>query len=84
MLCDNVDSEERHCTKTFLTQYYNKSTKKPNFSWKCDPCTVEQDTAERSSLSQIVNKLATQVDALTTKFDDFTQDITATQSTAPS
>ena len=83
MLCDNVDEEEKQCTKTFLVHFYNRSTKKPNFSWKCDPCTIEKDNAEKTSLSLVVNRLAIQVDALTTKFDDFKHDITAIQSTAP-
>ena len=83
MLCDNVDEEEKQCTKTFLVHFYNRSTKKPNFSWKCDPCTIEKDNAEKTSLSLVVNRLAIQVDALTTKFDDFKHDITAIQPTAP-
>ena len=75
MLCDDFDPDEKHCSKTFLAYFYNRSTRKPNFSWKCDSCTIQQDNADKSSLSQIVNKLAIQVDALTTKFDDFKHDI---------
>ena len=83
MLCEDLDVGEKHCTKSFLSQFNTRSTRKPNFSWKCDSCTIQQDNADKSSLSQIVNKLAIQVDALTTKFDDFKHDITAIQPTAP-
>ena len=87
MLCEDLDVGEKHCTKSFLTQFNTKSTRKPNFSWKCDPCTIKQDNAEKSSLSQIVHKLAMHVDELTTTFENFKHDIkhdiTAIQPTGP-
>ena len=75
VFCEGLDTGEKHCTKTFLTQFIAKSTRKPNFSWKCDPCAIQQDNAEKTDLAQIVHRLASQVEALTTTFDNFTRDI---------
>ena len=74
VFCEGLDTGEKHCTKTFLTQFIAKSTRKPNFSWKCDPCAIQQDNAEKTDLAQIVHRLASKVEALTTTFDDFKQE----------
>ena len=75
VFCEGLDTGEKHCTKTFLTQFIAKSCRKPNFSWKCDPCAIQRDKAEKTDLAQIVHKLASHVEVLTTAFETFTRDI---------
>ena len=72
VFCDGLDTGEKHCTKTFITQFIAKSTRKPNFSWKCDPCAIQQDNAEKTDLAQIVHRLASQVEVLTIEIDTLT------------
>ena len=74
VICPEINIGEKHCTRSFLTQFIAKSTKKPNFSWKCDPCIMCQDVAKKTDLAQIVHSLALKVEALTTTFDDFKQE----------
>ena len=69
-----VVSGEKQCTRSFLTQFSAKSTRKPNFSWKCDECIISQDAVKKTDLAQIVHSLALKVEALTTTFDDFKQE----------
>ena len=74
VMCAMINPGEKHCTRSFLNQYLTQSTKKPNFSWKCDPCTTCQDAAKKSDLAQIVHGLVLKVEALTTAFGDFKQE----------
>ena len=83
MVCENLDGDEKHCTPTFLNQFNTRSTRKPNFSWKCDPCATLQDNAQKTSMSLIVSKLATQMDTLTARFDDLKDELTSNQPTGP-
>ena len=74
VVCAMITPGEKHCNRTFLNHYLTSSTKKPNFSWRCDPCTTNQDTANKSNLAQIVHGLVLKVEALATAFGDFKQE----------
>ena len=74
VMCTFLDTGEKHCTKSLLTQFLTKSTRKPNFSWKCDPCTTCQDVAKKTDLAQIVHGLVLKVETLTTALENFKQE----------
>ena len=84
IFCPQIDpqSEPYQCTKTFLKSYHAESVRKPNFHWTCDPCTIGNDTAEKTDISQQVTRLTAQMvtqtaqmETLTTKFEDLVKAI---------
>ena len=68
--CPELRQNEKPCTDTFLGLYYQKSTKKPNFTWRCDQCATDKDTAEKVILSQRVEQITRNVVSLTSVIND--------------
>ena len=68
--CDNIEKEDIPCTKSFLHVFHANSTRKPNFSWRCDACVTEKDTTAKIPLNEKVNELSRQIELLTKAMTD--------------
>ena len=59
MFCPNLGSGTAHCNKTFLKNFL--ALKNSYFSWTCELCSIDKDTAAKADLKHQVEKLAAQM-----------------------
>ena len=62
MFCPILDPDTYHCSRTFLKSFYVATVKKPNFSWTCEPCSINKDITAKAALSHQVEKLTAQME----------------------
>ena len=62
MFCPSLAPGTAHCNKTFLKNFHAQTLKNSFFSWTCEPCSINKDTAAKSDLKHQVEKLAAQME----------------------
>ena len=81
--CDTLEKVNQPCAPSFLSNYHTPSTKKPNFSWKCDICAIDQDIADKVALSHRVDNITRTIETLTEAIEKISDKISTPPSANP-